>query len=239
MSTGLIITVVVIGAVLVAGAITWLVVWINRSNAAKNAAALERLATEARQRGWTFAARDDSVAELYSQQQAQFTPRSPMHPLLRPPRASAAHDVITGTHRGRPFLAAVLDTQYEGNHTPECCIWVCTPTARPLLTVHKVAKLESSVNNAIGMGDIRFGSPRFDELFDVQSEDDRFAAAAISPALIEFLLTDPRRFRGFTLFANHVDVLDPVSDHRDPAELVPALDLRCDILDRIPNAVWA
>ncbi|WP_051400167.1 hypothetical protein [Haloechinothrix halophila] len=73
----------------------------------------------------------------------------------------------------------------------------------------------------------------------VDGEDEQFARAVLHPDLIEFLLTDPRQPRGFWLLGGHLDVLHEVGDHRDPDNLVPALDLRCDILDRIPQQVWS
>ena len=99
--------------------------------------------------------------------------------------------------------------------------------------------LVSRINAAVGQGDFRIGNPAFDDRFDVNGPDERFLAYTIIPALADFLLTDQRKFRGFTLFADHLDAFDRIRDHRDPAELVPALDLRCDLLDRIPAAAWA
>ncbi|HVW42250.1 MAG TPA: hypothetical protein VHC18_12950 [Amycolatopsis sp.] len=239
MSAGAVVAIAVGGAVVVAAAIIWLVVWLNRSNKAQGQAAAGKLAEESARRGWTYAERDDSVAELYTRQHREFALPNLLHPLADPPAASAARDVITGTHRGRPFVAAVVDTSYLGELGPELCVWVRTPAPRPSLTVRKVAALQSRANSAIGRGDVRTGHPEFDDRFEVSSEDPRFAAAAMSPALIGLLLAEQRRLRGIMLFADHVDALDQITDHRDPAQLLPALDLRCDIIDRIPTAVWA
>ncbi|HJQ46419.1 MAG TPA: hypothetical protein VJ870_08850 [Amycolatopsis sp.] len=239
MSVGAAVAIAVGGTVVVAAAIVWLVVWLNRANKAREQAALGGLRDELARRGWTYAERDDSVAELYTRQHREFALPNVLHPFADPPKASAAHDVITGTHRGRPFVAAVLDTSYRGQVGPELCVWVRAPAARPSLTVRKVAKMESRANEAIGQGDVRSGNPEFDDRFQVLSEDSRFAAAVVSPALVEFLLAEQGRLRGIMLFADHADALDQITDHRDPAHLVPALDLRCDVLDRIPTAVWA
>jgi len=239
MSVGAVIAIAVGGTVVVAAAIVWLVVWLNRSNKAQGQAALGRLDEELARRGWTYAERDDSVAELYTRQHREFALPNVLHPFADPPKASAAHDVITGTHRGRPFVAAVIDTSYRGSVGPELCVWVRVPVARPSLTVRKVAKVQNQVNEAIGRAGVRSGNPEFDERFEVLSEDPRFAAAVVTPELAEFLLAEQRRLRGFMFFADHVDALDQITDHRDPGQLVAALDLRCDILDRIPTAVWA
>ena len=238
MGVGAVIAIAVGGTVIVAAAIVWLVVWLNRSNKAEEQAAAGRLGQESARRGWSYAERDDSVAELYTRQHREFALPNVLHPLADPPHASAAHDVITGTHRGRPFVAAVLDTSYRGQISPELCVWVRTPAPRPSLTVQKVTGAESRVNQAIGQGDVRSGNREFDDRFEVLSEDPRFAAAVVSPELADFLLAEQRRLRGVMLFADHVDALDQITDHRDPAQLIPALDLRCDILDRIPTAVW-
>lgn len=239
MSVGAVIAIAVGGTVLVAAAIVWLVVWLNRSNREREQAALGGLRDELARRGWSYAERDDSVADLYTRQHREFALPNVLHPFADPPRASGARDVITGTHRGRPFVAAVLDTVHRGSAGPELCVWVRAPAARPSLTVRKVAKAESRVNNAIGRGDIASGNPEFDDRFEVLSEDPRFAAAVVSSELAGFLVAEQRRLRGFMFFADHLDALDQITDHRDPAQLIPALDLRCDLLDRIPTTVWA
>lgn len=69
--------------------------------------------------------------------------------------------------------------------------------------------------------------------------DERFARAVLATQVTNFLATDTRQFRGFTLLGANLDFFDQVSDYRDPKELIPALDLRCDLLDLIPRSVWA
>lgn len=238
MSVGAIIAIAVGGTLLLGAGLAWMTIWLNRSHKRHEQAALGRLREEVARRGWTFAERDDSVAELYTLQNKEFGGRDPRQPFVGPPKAKAAHNVLTGVHRGRPFLAATLDAYHNGEHASVRWIWVRTPAARPALTVRPAVPLSSKINNAI-WGEVRTGHPDFDERFDVSSDDPRFAIAALSPALIDFLLHDQRSFRDFRLFADHIEVLDRISDHRDPAELIPALDLRCDILDRIPASVWA
>jgi hypothetical protein len=90
-----------------------------------------------------------------------------------------------------------------------------------------------------GPGQSRAGKPEFDKRFRVSAEDDRFAAEVLNPRMIQLLLVAPGSFRGFWLLGGQIDMLDPVSDHRDPAELIPALDRRCDLLDLIPTTAWA
>jgi hypothetical protein len=236
MSVGAAIAVAAGGCVLVFGGIAWLVVWLNRSNAAEEKAALGRLEAELARRGWSFRERDDQHVALYNGQ-IQYTDRSPLDPLVPLPKASAARDVITGTHRGRPFLAAEFDVYHRGEHGPQQCIWVRTPAPRPALSVRKVVGGQSGVNAGIGLA-VQIGNPAFDERFEVSTENERFAFDVLNPQMIQFLLNEARGLRAFWLLGDQLDVLDEVSDHRDPAQLVPALDLRCDIPDRIPPAVW-
>jgi hypothetical protein len=238
MGTGAIVAIVVGGCLVVFGGIAWMMVWLRRSNAADEEAALGRLRKELAHRGWAYAERDDSYVEFYNRQN-EFTQRNPFDPLTRPPRASAARDVITGTHRGRPFLAATFDVHYKGELTPQRCIWVRTPVVRPALSVSRILPGENTISSALGQGGLQLGNPEFDNHFRVSAEDDRFALQVVNPTMVQFLLGAPGSIRGFSLLGDQVDVLDPVSDHRDPAELIPALDLRCQLLDLIPPSAWA
>lgn len=240
MSVGAAIALAVGGTLLMAAGLTWMALRFNREYNEHEKAALARLRQELPKRGWTFAPRDDSIVELYNWWTEERTWRNPLEPFVKPPRAKAARDVITGSHRGRPFVAAVLDTHYQGEHVWARCIWVRTPAVRPALGVSKVPALESGINAGPGMGDLRFGNPEFDDKFEVRTGSDAFAAAVLNPAVIRFLLAERCRLRGLRFFGDQFDVSDQYTfDHRDPAELIPALDLRCDILDRIPSAVWA
>lgn len=234
MSPALAITIAAAGTVVVFGAIVALLVLLNRSYKKSETAALSRLQQVAADRSWTYAPQDDQVIEAYN---ARHNFRSPLHPFTRPPTARSARDVITGTHRGRPFLAATFKTKYRGQVSDESCIWVRTPAARPSLQVMKTVALASAVNEAIGQ-DLRVGDHDFDRAFEVTTDNPRFAVDALAPQLSQFLLTTSRKFRGFWLQGDYIDALDQVTDHRDPEQLLPALDFRCDILDRIPEHVW-
>jgi hypothetical protein len=151
---------------------------------------------------------------------------------------SAKH-IITGTHRGRSFLAATFMVDHKGERSPAGTIWVRTPGQGPALTVSRVARTQSRVSAGIGLGDLRFGNPDFDERFEVSTGDERFARIVLTPQVTQFLLTDPRPFRSVMLLGANLDVSDPIDDHRNPAELIPALDLRCDLLDLVPRSAWA
>ncbi|HET6504948.1 MAG TPA: DUF3137 domain-containing protein [Amycolatopsis sp.] len=238
MSAGAIVAIVVGGCLLVFGGIAWMMVWLRRSYREGETAALGRLRTELANRGWTYAERDDSYVALYNGQN-QYKRPNPVNPLIRNPQAHSARDVVVGTHRGRPFVAATYEVSYRGEQEPLRCIWVRTPAVRSALTVTKVLPGENVMNAAIGRASLALGNPEFDKRFRVSAEDDRFAAAVLNPRMIQQLLAAPGSFRGFWLLGDQIDMLDPVSDHRDPAELIPALDRRCDLLDLIPTTAWA
>jgi hypothetical protein len=113
------------------------------------------------------------------------------------------------------------------------------PACRPALQVSPSSEIANRVNAMAGQGDLQFGDPDFDNRYEVHTGDERFARAVLSPPVTNFLKTDTRQFRGFTLLGANLDFFDQVGDHCDPKELVPALDLRCDLLDLIPRSVWA
>ncbi|MBK1786809.1 hypothetical protein [Prauserella cavernicola] len=239
MSTGIIIAISVVGGLVLLGGLGFLISKVNRAVSAKTEGWEGRMAEELPRRGWTYAERDDDLVPFYNQLYQQHTQPYVLEPFVAPPHAKAARMVITGVHRGRPFVAAVFDTLHKGQYTSHRAIWVRTPVARPALTVQKVVPMASGVNDMIGTGDVQSGDPDFDARFDVRTKNAQFATAALSPDLVQYLLEGQARLRGFMLIGDQLEVFDAISEHRDPRELIPALDLRCDILDRMPAAVWA
>lgn len=237
MSTGAGIAIAVGGTLVLLGGIAWMVLYFRRSNARRAGAALDRLAQESARRGWRYVERDDSYAGVFNDQ-IQYTSRNPLHPLENPPHASEAHDIVTGTHRGRSFVAASFRTYHRGEYSLTRSIIVRTPSAGPALNVMGASGMQTAVNQALGWG-ARIGNPDFDRKYEVSAEDEGFAGTVLNPSMVEFLMADDRPMRGFTMLGDQFDVVDPVRDHRDPAELVPALDLRCDLLDRVPASAWS
>ncbi|MET7989327.1 hypothetical protein ABZU76_00305 [Amycolatopsis sp. NPDC005232] len=246
MSTALILVIVIGGTLLIAAAVTWFVVWNNRGMQRAETAVLQRLGQEAPRRGWRYEERNDSYCAYYNEGdhylQRSFADElfSPTDPFARLPEAFEAHEIVSGTHRGRPFLGARFKVRQRGvaiHYTR--AVWVRTPKLGPALQVGPAVALESRVNDSIGRGDLRVGDPEFDERYEVLTGDDRFAQAVLVPQVTHFLKTDPRQFRGFSLFGANFEVYDRLVDHRDPEKLVAALDLRCDLLDLVPRSVWA
>lgn len=234
------------GTLLLGGPLTWMFIWLHRSGKAEEEVIARRQAEELPRRGWTYTERDDRFTEVFNELE-----RYPkLVPVVvgfdRSPQAVEAHEIITGQHRGRPFLAArfvvnePLDThdggQYGGHRVH---VYVRTPAPRPTLEVRKVLRVESRINEGLGLGDIKVGHPEFDSRFQVTCADERFARAVLSPAIVEFLLRDPRDCHGFWIRGTQFEAYNATGQHRDPVLLAADLDIRCDLLDRIPPQVWS
>lgn len=152
------------------------------------------------------------------------------------------------SNRGRPFLAArfivtePMDTSnnlhgQSGLHRTQ--IYVHLPVPRPTLEVRQVLRMESRINEGLGPGDIKVGHPEFDARFQVTCADERLARAVLAPQVVEFLLHDQRDCHGFWIRGTQFEAYNATGQHRDPTVLAADLDIRCDLLDRIPSHVWA
>ncbi|ALG12529.1 hypothetical protein [Kibdelosporangium phytohabitans] len=245
MSPVAIIAIVVGGLVIVGGLLTWMMIWLRKDYKESVEGVLTRLDAEAPSRGWHYEERADSYNQVFDEVQ-QYAPLSAtVIGFDRQPSAVRAHEVVTGQHRGRPFMAARFhikdppDSNGPGSMHDQHAIWVRTPVPRPTLDVRSVPRLQSSIGSALGVGDLAIGHREFDARYQVTAENEQFARDVLSPQLIDFLLTDSRTFQGFWIRGQQLEVVgDIVPDHRDPGPLTGALDLRCDILDRIPQQVW-
>ncbi|MFD2469637.1 hypothetical protein [Amycolatopsis silviterrae] len=245
MSVALILVIVIGGTLLMAGALIWFLVWSGRSSGRSQDQIMARLHQEAQLRGWRYEERNDAYCAQFRAEDwtMERTPmEQAMHPL--PPindwQAYEAHRIVTGTHRGRPFLAATFNvrSRVRLEAIEFHAVWVQAPGTGPALQISRVAELSSRVNAKIGQRDVQTGDADFDLRYEVSSGNADFARAVLSPVVTAFLKTDPRAHRGFTLIGGKLDFFDQSGDHRDPKFLLPALDLRCDLLDRIPNSVW-
>ncbi len=250
MTPAAIIAIAVGGILLVAVAIVVLMVFLRRSYNSQQQGAMDRLNQELGRRGWTYEERNDSLASVFNSQNEfakqrlismpnKQNPLNPLNEYHLPPRADQARQIVTGTHRGRPFIAATFRVHYAGNVDWDQIIWVRTVRPGPALTVSRAARMESHVRTGLGQGDEQYGNPDFDAQFQVSAEDERFARTVLNPAVMQYLLGSPAQFRSMSLLGDHIDFGDQVPDHRDPAQLIPALDRRCDVLDQIPQSAWA
>ncbi|WP_037358260.1 hypothetical protein [Amycolatopsis orientalis] len=246
MSVALILVIVIGGTLLMAGALVWFLVWNGRSYKRDQEQAMARLQQEIERRGWRYEERNDAYCayfdegDRYIERNAVEQVMNPLGPYLNRREIYEARQIVTGTHRGRPFLAGIFRarTSMQGETNTLRVIWVRGPGTGPALQISRVAELSSRVNAHLGQGDVQTGDPEFDLRYEVRSGNADFARAVLSPSVTAFLKSDPRTFRGFALVGGKLDFFDQVSDHRDPKFLLPALDLRCDLLDRIPHSVW-
>ncbi|MDA2803380.1 hypothetical protein [Nocardiopsis suaedae] len=233
MSSAVVLVIVIVGTLLVFAAVGLLIFFVLRANRAHRLPEARQVRPAIEQFGWTFAEQDDAFIELYNR---QFDRPELREPLWGTPRATAAHDVVSGVHRGRRFVAATFDVTHQGGRRRERAVWVATPTRHPVLNISRLPQLQNSANQAIGRGGTTIGHPEFDGRFEVTGVDGGdFARAILQPDAVRFLLTDPRTPRVVFFRGEFLDAADPVNDHRDPQELLPALDFRCDLLDRMPN----
>ncbi len=235
MNAGLVVAIAVGGSVILLGGIAWVTKKLTGAFAPQSDDRNSRLAEELTRRGWTYGDYDESCADIHNAQPV-FRARNMIDPLASPPKAVGARDVISGTHRSRPFIATQFDVRQQGEQVFVTAIWLALPAMRPGVVVNQVNRLQSRIRSRIGQGDIQLGVPEFDDRFEITTEDETFARAVLTPDVVHFLLTDPRAARGFAIYGDHLNVHDGVSDHGNPEQLIAALDLRCDLLDRIPEA---
>src|SRR5438067_1224225 len=209
MSVGATIAIAAGGTLLMAAGIAWMMVRLNRSNKASEEAVLERMRSELPKLGWTYEERNDSYTEVFNAQ-PDFSLRNPLEPFVAPPKAVGARDVITGVHRGWPFLISEFDVLHQGQQIQVGAVWVRLPAMRPPLTVRQVIRAQSRIRSAIGQRDIQLGHPEFDERFEISTESEPFARAVLTSQVVNFLLAAPAHVTGFAFYGDHFDVHDIV-----------------------------
>ncbi|WP_051899143.1 DUF3137 domain-containing protein [Sciscionella sediminilitoris] len=215
---------------------------------AERAAERERFLAELAGRGWRYEQDGTAHVPAVQAQYDNMVPTTPgglerglarlEHPITATPQVRAGREVITGVHRGRPFLIGTFDEVYEGRSSQTRVEWVYLPAIRPFVSVRRTPALESAIRKGIGRGDRQLESEEFNKYFEIQSADDRFASDVLNPRMMAFLLDDRRRFRGFSITLDKFEVQEPSREENNVAELLAALDLRCDLLELIPDFVW-
>lgn len=192
---------------------------------------IAELTSFAQQRGWTY----QKDAKGYSD---RFTGA----PMNRHKRDDTVRDLIIGTYRGRPFCAfeykriARKGTDRKNEASYSRVLALATPATRPTMEVKK-AGFGSKVADFLGAQDLPVGHPEFDQAFRVTTDHEQFARDVLAPSVADWLLRDGRALQ--MPFRFERNELVTWQNGRTKLEIIePALDFLCDVLDRVPPAVW-
>lgn len=220
----------VVGVLVVAGIAILVWRWQSqRKQAAANLAALQWLA---QQRNWTYKRSDAGSVD-------RFAGNFPF--LMKSFNASSKH-LITGMHRGRPFSAFEYEASIGpigmrrdtvSEWTPYWIVAVALPAHRPQLAVEG---RHSAANADVGAR-IQTGHEQFDSAFIVSTDHEQFARDVLHTQLLQWLLAHPIAHQiAFRFERNELVAWQP--GELDARTLEPVLNMLCDVLDRVPAAVW-
>ena len=210
--------VVVFAAVL--GLVGWLAVRTARRN---RLVPDDGLAALAAAKGWTYHPRAEGFLRRYRG-----------YPFGHGGRTRPALDLVTGTHRGREFACFRYEPARSlpvGDHAAEVrrvrVVAVSLPAALPHLLVTPASRAPRRYTT---------GDDAFDRVYQVGTDDERFAARLLTAPARRWLLDNPPggpvRFGGPDLLTWHADEEPAGSSAAGTVE--PAVDRLCDLLDRLP-----
>lgn len=187
----------------------------------------KQLTAWAGRHGWSYAMHDHSIERRFEGT-----------PFVGGVNGGVRH-VLSGRHRGRAVLA--FQYQYTTKNTADSqtsmyrITAVQTPERTPFLEVAE-EHFGHKVLGAVGIHDLQLSDPDFNDAFRIQSEDDDFARAALTPELMRRLVSDPRtvpfRFAGGYL----------LTWEEGPMEIgtcVDRADFLLDLLDQVPADLWS
>jgi hypothetical protein len=213
----------------VVGLPCWLVVRALRRNRAlrggTGSGSSRELARLAAERGWRYVPRD-----------SDFLKRFTGYPFGRGGRAQPVFDLVTGTHRGRPFACFQYsrprslppgEHPIEINYARVFAVSLDTPVPTVLVTAARAAPRWTR----------RFTTDddTFDRMFAVGTEDERFASAVLTPQVRRWLVDNPT---AVTLRLGGPDLIGWHAERKefDARTVVPVLDYLYGFLDQIPAA---
>lgn len=230
MSTTFVVLIAVVGAVVFLGALAAIIIpMMRRLNRAQNDRAVDfRQGVFAR--GWNFEEYNDSYL-------MSVPPYWVNAKFLSENRAKKVKNIVTGNHRGWQFFAATFEMVREvqrdtNSYSP---LGMRLPVRLPRLAVQRTTKLESRANKSIGLGDREFESERFNDNFDVSTDDEKFATDVLNARLMEYLMNDPlAQDRTFWIYEDWIYLS---GTRRDLNEFVESLDFLAGVLERIPSFV--
>ncbi|OLT47807.1 hypothetical protein BJF85_14275 [Saccharomonospora sp. CUA-673] len=237
----MIVFVTVGGSLLVFAALGAMMVYFHKRHKRTEADIQQRLGVEAQRRGWNLIGGSEEILRFYNFVYDTYsTGGHPLNPLQRRARAVAVKDVITGVHRGRSFIAGTFDVVTpKRERVKNMCVWVTAPGAVSTFALRKSDRISSTVNRGLGWYNFRSGRPEIDNHFAIRADDQNFAAQFVNDSIVHYLGSYSGRLDGVIVRGDQIEVWDDCKDHRDPDQLIAALDVRCDLLDRVPEAAWA
>lgn len=216
------------------GLVVWLFVRsIRRGRGMRDDTISAELQQIAEQRGWAYQRENIGMSDRFAGR-----------PFKQGSHDRRARDLITGTHRGRPFCC--FQHSHTTRHTGSDVgtdvqtyfYWVFairTAARTPMLEVSK-HDLNSKFEGLFGMRDHELGNETFDSEFKVLTDDERFAGTVLTEPTMQWLLADQRAQRlPFRFERDEVVTWIRQRDRFDPAMVEPTLDYLCDILDRTPR----
>ena len=145
----------------------------------------------------------------------------------------AVTNVLSGPWKG--FEVRAFDYAYtvSEDNVRECsCAMVAIPGGWPALVI-RPEDLLTSVADRLALSDIAFESERFNQAFEVSSDDRRFASAVVDARMIAWLLSLVPR-PGFEVQGRWILAY---RDRVQPWEIESVLSLMAGFVERIPRAV--
>lgn len=201
-------------------------------SAQRNAKRLEALAAWARQAGWSYDGRDDTLAWSMT-----------LDPFGRGDRIEG-RDVVRGSWQGMPacsFTYASIDVSRdsEGRAQESSSLYhvvmLDLPAALPMVEVTPEG-FGAKLVKAAGGTDINFESDDFNRTYRIDASDAVVAHAVIHPRLMERLLQPD--VRGTAWRINGSRILTWRSGATEPAAIAPALALLTTVVQSVPRHVW-
>jgi uncharacterized protein DUF3137 len=226
MSDGLRNTLLVIGGIVVVGAVLYFQWQAHKKKVAEFTAF-------AKQRGWTYLQRDNGLGRRFVGD-----------PFDEGRNRHGVH-ALRGKHRGQHVLAfeyRYQEVRHEsgGKRRTETFYYTVAalklPNAKPTLQVGPEGML-SKLAGAVGFRDLQLESEEFNKKFRIKGDDDKFSYDILHPRMMEWLLADPRA-QSVPFRFERGDLVVWEQGKIDLRKVDWMVDYACDIVERVPSFVW-
>lgn len=143
-----------------------------------------------------------------------------------------AQVISYGEHRDRQFVVFHYGYEVPDRDGPQLrrftVVAVRTPGPCPDLAITRPTLTGE---------DIELESVEFNDAFQVQASDKKFAYDVLHPGMMAWLLDDGRALRMPLTFGNQ-DLFTYAIDQAPEDQIRAMLEYLCDVLDRVPGFVW-